>query len=314
MTIEPFNPPKWLHNRHLQSIYSRCLPSSIIYPTQWHNLSLPDGDFIEIVYAGDKNHQPVILMHGMEGSINSNYMHAMINELVKANFFVVCMHFRDCGRAINKHTKAYCAAYADDLVYLIDYLTTEITKKSVHIVAFSLSGNLILKYLQDNTNPKINRVAAVSTLFDLAKTNAVLPRLYDKFLLNSVKKKAMRKLKLGYDMPVSEKQLRAIESLEQFDDVITAPLFGYEGAADYYQKASCRPRLHQIKQPTLILNAKDDPFIPANSVPDDSELATNTQLYMTEYGGHIGFIEIGAPWKPVFWYPRVIRAFLEDGV
>lgn len=309
--IESFAPPWWLNNRHFQSCYASLLAYRANTILCWEELILPDNDFIDIAWAGDQDGDIVVLMHGLEGSVKSYYMQMTIDRLVQQGKHVVVMHYRTCSGRINRYPHSYNGMETKDLAFLLAVLAQRHPLKPISIVGFSLGGNLLLQYCADYPDAAIDKVIAVSTPFDLSMSADHLSPFYQRYLLNPMKRKIAYKLKKGYAMPVQLSRLKKISTLREFDDLITAPLAGFDGVDNYYYAASCRRRLPEIRHNTHIIHAKDDPFVPEKSIPRPSELPSNITLELLDRGGHVGFIRGGTPWNPDSWLIQRLGSFFE---
>lgn len=305
-----FQPAWWLANKHLQSCYSTIIPYRATTPLRWEELDLPDGDFIDIVWAGPENAPMVLLLHGLEGSINSHYIQLMLDVLVNEGWQVVVMHHRSCSGRLNRLPQGYNGGDTRDLVYLITQLRERHSELPLYAVGFSLGGNVLLHYLSQCPDAEISAAIAVSTPYEMGKSADFLAQFYQRNLLRTMKQKVIDKINNGLLMPVSIDELRPISLMRQFDARVTAPLYDFPSVEDYYHAVSCRPVLKKIKRPALILHSLDDPFVPEETVPDVSELSPSITLEISEKGGHVGFIEGSLPWRPSYWLRRRILDFL----
>lgn len=306
-----FIPPWWLRGRHLQSCFNPLFPPKAKTMLLWEQLELPDGDFLDLCWAGASTTKIVVLLHGLEGSVHSHYIQSMLDALVEADFRVAVMHFRTCSGRLNRLSRSYHAGDIGDLSYLMNVLRARYPEKEISAVGFSLGGNVLLHYLAKESNVSLHCAVAISVPFELNQCANYLSKFYQWSLLRTMKKKAIAKIEAGYDMPISIKEVKTITDFLHFDDAVTAPLHGFCGVKDYYEKVSIRHWLKQIKQPTLIVHALDDPLIPAHCVPDASELSSAACLELQQQGGHVGFIQ-GRPWSPEYWLKQRILAFLKN--
>lgn len=276
----------------------------------WEELTLPDGDFIDIVWAGKSHDKTVILLHGLEGSIDSYYIQLMMDKLVAEGAQVVVMHYRGCGGRINRLPKAYHGGDTLDFAYLVRLLRQRFAHHKIYAVGFSLGGNILLHYLADDAKAPIDRAVVVSTAYEMNRSADFLLPMYQHSLLATMIDKVAEKIKLGYRMPVTLEQLKPIKTIRHFDALITAPLFHFRSVEEYYQACSCRTVLHKIQHPTLIIHAKDDPFVPVDSIPRENELSNQITFELNEKGGHLGFITGGWFWAPESYLPDRIVNFL----
>jgi len=294
----------------VQSCYSTLFPPTAKAFISWEQLELPDGDFIDLCWAGSSEAPLVILLHGLEGSVNSHYIQVMLDGLVDDGWQVVVMHFRTCSGRLNRLPRSYHAGETSDLTYLLQVLKNRFPNRSMSAVGFSLGGNVLLRYLVENPISPLRCVVAISVPFELNKCSDYLAYMYHWTLLKSMRQKTIDKIKKGYDMPVTISEVKAVDSFRSFDERVTAPLHGFKNADDYYAKVSIRQHLRLIDRPTLIIHALDDPLVPADSVPIHDELSRNIYFELTRNGGHVGFIQGIFPWIPRYWLKQRILDFL----
>ena len=299
--IQDLTPSWWLRNRHIQSCLPALFPEKLKSLIRWEELTLPDDDFIELAWAGKSDAPIVILLPGLEGNIRSHYIRLALNTLVSNNFQVVVMHYRSCGRRINRLAKSYNSFDYADFSCVLEMLITRLPNLPLHTIGFSLGGNLLLHYLHDHPDARIESAMTVSTPFEMYSTVDSMQNFYQRFLLNSMKKKALSKIDFGISMPCSASRIKKLNDLREFDNCITAPIYGFSSAQEYYQAASCRSLLKNISHPTLMLHAMDDPFIPKRSVPTADELSSSINLERYQWGGHVGFMAQYRPGQPNSW-------------
>jgi predicted alpha/beta-fold hydrolase len=309
----PFKAAWWLTSPHLQTILPSLTRRRRRLSIDWERLELRDGDFIDL--AWHRSDGPlVMLIHGLEGSIDSHYATPMMSALAEAGFSTLFMHLRGCGKAPNRLDRSYHSGATEDLAEILERLDDR-HELPAAVVGFSLGGNLLLKYLGE-TGPrsKLQAAVAVSVPFRLAHTCRQLEqgpaRLYGRYLLD--------KLVTSYRQKFSHRpsplalDVGEIRTLYEFDERITAPLNGFKSADDYYQRASCIGYLGGIETPTLILQARDDPFMTPEVIPEASMLGPGVTLELAEQGGHVGFIHGRMPWKPQFWAEERTTHFLHQ--
>lgn len=305
-----FKPAWWLPNGHLQSCYTAFFPYKRKSKVRWEELQLPDNDFIELAWAGEKDNPLVVLLPGLESSIDSNSPQVLMDALVDEGWQVVVMHHRGCGRRINRLARSYNCLNHEDLSYLISVLRKRFDGQSISCIGFSLGGNILLHYLHDHSDAPIKAAVAVSTPFEMSSAVDYIPNLYQFRFLLTLKKKTIKKIKSGIVMPASIEQVKKVKTIREHDDLITAPLFNFSSSSAYYQAANCRPILKDIQHPTLILHAMDDPFVPTNTVPGLSEVSSSVILEISEKGGHLGFINGSLPGRPEYWLKERVLAYL----
>ncbi len=309
-----FCPPWWLRNPHIQSCLNTVIRPSFKEIIEWEQLELPDGDFVDLCWAGKPGNPIVILLHGLEGSVRSPYIQFMLNALVEDNKRVVVMHFRGCSGRPNRLSRSYHASDYHDLAALVTILKERYPKVPLRAVGFSMGGNVLLHYLHLHPKAPIESAVVVSIPFELDKCIDHLPFFYARNLLRTMKRKMTDKIKSGYAMPVSMNDLKSVKHFREFDNYITAPMNGFENAQDYYERSTVRHFLKDIQQKLLIIHAKDDPLIPALSVPSIKELSPTTLFDLFESGGHMGFLHGQYPWKVEYWLQDRILDFLDKSV
>lgn len=299
--ISTFKPAWWLPSRHFQSCYTSIVNYTSKFPQRWEELTLPDGDFVDIVWSGPSDAPLVVILHGLEGSTHSFYVQLMIENLVQRGWQVVAMNYRMCSGRMNRHVYSYNGGETKDIAYLIDVLRQRFPNEPLYALGFSLGGNLLLRYMAAEPLAPIRRAVVVSTPYEMNKSADYLSGFYQRMLLRTMKKKAAYKIKAGMSMPVTLKELKSIKRIPEFDELITAKLYGFESAQQYYEKISCRHLLKDIQHPTLIIHALDDPMIPPDSVPKPEEYSSSITHEVVPHGGHVGFISGAIPWRPEYW-------------
>ncbi|HDY90956.1 MAG TPA: hydrolase [Pseudoalteromonas sp.] len=315
--ISQFKPAWWMTNRHVQTIMPRFFRPFHHTRYELEQLDTPDGDFIELAWSLPHNETAplAVVLHGLEGNINSFYAKGMMKALKKQGYAVVLMHFRNCSTEVNRLPRAYHSGDTADLAFFINHLKQQYPDRAMVAVGFSLGGNVLAKYLgEENTNCPLNAAAVVSAPYDLSSSSDVirksLGKIYQKYLLDRMKKSMQRKLpQIKQQIPITTDQLMNIDDLLEFDNQLTAPLHGFENAHDYYRKASAMPYLKDIAIPTLIIHAKDDPMLSIKAVPSRQDVSEHVTLRISDKGGHVGFISGKNPFKPIFWLEKAVPCY-----
>jgi hypothetical protein len=224
------------------------------------------------------------------------------------------MHFRNCGDQPNRLARSYHSGETGDLQWVLEHLVRETRSPVRAAVGISLGGNVLLKWLGERGQQRlVGRAVAVSVPFLLAQASERLGRgwsrlLYQSHLLRKMRASYRRKLAL---IPPSLRiDPEGIRSFREFDDRVTAPLHGFADAEDYYQRCSSRQFLGRIRTPTLILHARDDPFMWPTTIPREQELAAPVTLELSDQGGHVGFVAGPAPWRACYWMEQRVLSFL----
>ena len=275
---------------------------------------MPDGDFIDLDWSGKTSGTVVLVVHGLEGSLESHYIGGLLTTLAEAGYNAGLMYLRNCSEEQNRLARSYHSGESGDLDFVVQHILKKFPGQPLVVIGFSLGGNILLKWLgeQKDSSP-LHSAIAISVPFDLnsAALNLEkgLSRIYQRHLLdklrNSVRKKAAR-----HPPPVPVENLHELQTFRQFDDQITAPLHGFRDVDDYYTQSSSKQFLKDIRTPTLVIQAEDDPFLPADALPVDSELSPSVTLELSSRGGHVGFISGANPLKPQYWLEQRILQFL----
>lgn len=311
-----FQPAWWLANAHAQTVWPTLLRRKINIAVRPERLELPDGDFLDLVWIGKGDGPIVIVLHGLGGSIHSPYAMGMLQTIAEQGWRGVFIHFRGCSGEPNRLPRSYHSGETGDLQYVITELQTREPHTPLAAIGFSLGGNVLLKWLGETAaqNP-LSAAVAVSVPFELHQTSNYLnqgtSRFYQWWLLRQLRIAAQTKF-ARRDAPFDMRVIAKLNNFWQFDDTVTAPLHGFKNAADYYQQSSSRQFLAAIQVPTLIVHAKDDPFVPSTAIPTQQEISTQVQLQITEKGGHVGFIAGDTPWQPIYWIEQRVAHFLQQ--
>ena len=316
---EQFRPLRGVSNPHLQTMLPRLIRRRLNFKPHWQRLDMPDGDFVDLAWSEDPRqatHKPrLVVFHGLEGSLHSPYAHGLIDAARKQGWLGVVMHFRGCSGVPNRMKRIYHSGETEDGSYFLNWLSTRYGKAPTAAVGFSLGGNmlacLMAKQGADCTLQAGVVVSAPLMLEHCSKhIEKGFSRVYQHYLLNLLKKNAARKLR-SYPgtLPVDMRQLKGVRRLREFDDLITSKIHGFADAIDYYRQCSAMPLLPQIKTPTLIIHAKDDPFMDHHVIPDTAILPANIEYQLTRYGGHVGFVG-GTLRRPEMWLEQRIPQWL----
>lgn len=312
LTSDNYRPTWPFHNGHLNTIYPALFRKQKKLPWRRHRLATPDDDFIDIYFLENGNSRLAFLLHGLEGSSASQYILGTADALAQNGWDVAAVNHRGCSGEINRQARMYHSGATDDVQLEIDFL--EKKYESLALVGFSLGGNMVLKYAGENgvhISPKIKKVVAVSVPVDLSACSQELKKksnwIYDRRFLNRLEEKV--KLKhLQYPEIYPLERLKKINTLWDFDEYFTSIIHGFNGAEDYYAKCNSLQFLENIKVPTLILNAQDDPFLAPTCFPYElAEASEHVHLLASRYGGHCGFTSFG---KRNYWDEGRVVEFL----
>lgn len=321
MCAPPFQPAWWLPGPHAQTLGARLLRARAPGPPLVRRrLELPDGDFVDLDFTAFPPRAPLVLvLHGLEGSARSGYMREMYRALGRRDIQAVGLNFRSCSGELNRTPRLYHSGETGDLAWVLGWLVGQVGPSPLGAVGFSLGANVLLKYLgacgraAGRSSGLLRAAAAISIPFDLSAGAAHLERgfsrLYRRYLVGKLKRKTLAKTAV-LDGRVHLDRVRQARTFPEFDEAATAPLHGFANAADYYRRCSCARYLADIRVPTLLIHAADDPFLPPAAIPR-AAIAANPWLHglITPAGGHVGFVG-GTPWRPVFWAEERAAAFL----
>jgi uncharacterized protein len=299
-----YQAPWWLPGGNLQTLWPALAarrfdgPRPLLRRERW---TTPDGDFVDLDFLADPHGAAavakplLVLFHGLEGSSGSHYAQAFAGFARAQGIGFVVPHFRGCSGEINHGPRAYHSGDHEEIGWILARLREHHTGPLV-AVGVSLGGNALMRWAGEQgaqAARSADAVAAVSSPLDLAAGGAAIGRgfnrwVYTGMFLRSMKPKALRKLAQHPGL-FDPEALLAARDLYAFDNLFTAPLHGFRDADDYYARASAKPHLHRIRVPALVLNARNDPFVPAASLPKHGEVGSHVTLWQPAQGGHVGF-------------------------
>jgi len=321
--LTPYRAPSWLPGGHAQTIYPLLIkPQSLAYRRErWDT---PDGDFIDLDWndsAREPDRAPtplVVLFHGLEGSSNSHYALSLMGALKAIGWGGVVVHFRGCSGEANRLPRAYHSGDSAEVDWILRRLKREQTDRPLYAMGVSLGGNVLLKWLGEcgsSANTLLDAAVAVSAPLDLSVCGHALGRglnrIYTQYFLQTLKPGAAARLK-RFPGLFDGSRLGRVSSIYEFDDLVTGPLHGFAGADDYWQRSSCKPWLSEIRVPTLVLNARNDPFLPAHALPKPDQVSPAVTLELPQHGGHVGFVSGSFPGK-LDWLPQRVLRFFQRG-
>lgn len=315
-----FKPAWWLRNPHLQTIWpTLCRRPIKDIEIKRERFELPDGDFLDLDWVGRGLGPIVIILHGFEGSIDSAYAKGMLRAITNEGWRGVFMHFRGCSGVPNRLPRSYHSGETRDVDLVVQAIRSREPHTHIAAVGFSLGGNVLLKWLGETSgNNPLKAAIAISVPFELNKAadriSQGFSRLYEWYMLRCVQKRLEYKFK-QLPPPIELPPFSRLKTIREFDDKVTAPLHGFLNVNEYYNYSSSRQYLNKIQVPTLLLQAKDDPFLSEAIIPYPHELSEKIKLEVTDSGGHVGFVTGKYPWSPEYWLeqrvPTYLRQFLK---
>ena len=304
--------PWWLPGGHLQTVYPVLHPPERV-ALQRERWETPDGDFIDVDFAGERSaSRLLVLFHGLEGCSDSHYARAFAAHALSSGWRLAMPHWRGCSGEPNRKPRAYHSGDSEEVDWILKKFSPP-----VHAVGISLGGNALLKWLGergDEARSIVRRAAAVSAPIDLSAAGRALDRginreIYTRHFLSTLKPKSLAKLAVFPGL-YDRAKLRAARTFREFDDTVTAPLHGYRDADDYWRRASSGPWLERVRVPTLLLNARNDPFLPEHELLAAARNAARSLvLEFPRTGGHAGFLAGAFPGRHD-WLPRRLLEFL----
>ena len=317
-----FKPAGWLRQRHLQTIFP-SLPWAYPHGIKLHRreLELPDGDATAVDWVAESAEMPkstplLVILHGLESSSESSYARMLMHAATQRGWRCCVLHFRDCGDYRNRLPRRYHAGETNDIRHFLRKLLDSGNDGPIVAAGYSLGGNVLLKYLgETGAASPLRAGVAVCVPLDLHKCaealNQGFSKIYQRYLLKSMKESMARKFSRDTAAFDWDRAINA-RTFAEFDDAVTAPLHGFDGMTDYYDRCSSVHFLRDIRVETLIVNAIDDPFMTPDIIPNEDMLSDQVCLEVAENGGHVGFVEGGTPWRPRFYLPRRVLDFLSE--
>ncbi|HYQ73309.1 MAG TPA: hydrolase [Gammaproteobacteria bacterium] len=312
ITRSAFRPAWWLPGPHWQTLFPSLFRPRRPPPLSRERLELPDGDFLDLEWTGNTPGSTVLILHGLEGSLESHYTGGMLAALAQQGYNACMMYLRGCSGEPNRLAYSYHSGKTGDLDFVVRTLQQRLPEEPLAIVGFSLGGNILLKWLGEQGQAAgINTAVAISVPFDLnqaaLRLEHGLSRIYQHHLVKKLHAAAKRKSRL-HTLPWPAERIHELRTFRRFDNEITAPLNGFRDVDDYYTRASSKQYLKSIQVPTLLIQARDDPFLPTTALPQNDDLSPYVTLELSRRGGHVGFVSGNNPLQPHYWLEqRVIR-------
>jgi uncharacterized protein len=308
--------PCLLANGHLQTLLPALLRKVTGVAYQRERIATPDGDFLDLDWVVKGSPRLAVIAHGLEGSSQRAYVRGMVKALASKGWDAVVWNARGCSGEPNRGLRFTHSGATEDLHTVIAHLTNSRACDELALIGFSLGGNVTLKYLGERSrdlHPWIRKAVTFSVPCDLRSGSLQLASLtnqiYMRHFLVSLRQKIRAKMK---SMPgkIHDRDYRRLRTFKDFDDRYTAPIHGFADAEDYWRQCSCRPTLKNISIPTLLINARNDPFLAEACYPiAEAEANPNLHLEMPASGGHVGFITFNQQGE--YWSESRALAFLK---
>lgn len=306
-----YQAPRWLPGGHAQTIWPVLFArrfegdAPAFRRERWPT---PDGDFVDVEFLDDPKlpesaatngqaaERPMlVLFHGLEGSVDSQYVQAFAAVARARGWAFAMPYFRGCSGEINLAPRAYHSGDYIEIGWMLDQLRAA-HRGPLIAAGVSLGGNALMRWAEeagDSAAETVRAVCSICSPLDLTAAGHAIGKgfnylVYTRMFLRTMMPKALHKLKQHPGLFDRERLMR-VRNLYEFDDIFTAPLHGFRDADDYWLRASAKPHLARIRVPALLLNARNDPFVPARSLPEQSHVGAHVTLWQPRHGGHVGF-------------------------
>lgn len=312
-----FSPAWWLKSPHLQTLWPHYFRHPVSLKTRDERFELIDGDFIDAQWVGPKEGPIVIVLHGLEGSIQSIYANAMLAAICKQGWRGLFLHFRNCSQNVNRMDLTNHIGDTLDIMNILSIIRHREPDVHLGCIGFSFGANVLLKLLgQMGSRCKIQGAACVSPPFkldvcSLYHKKSIMCKVYEQRLVHYMKRSILRKFKDRDTPPVDLKQMSGCHNFRSFDKVVTAPLHGFSDIDAYYKDSSSYYYISGVKTPTLIIHALDDPLIPLEAIPKLSEFSSYIIPEYYSHGGHLGFVSGNKIGTAEYWLEKRVINFLK---
>jgi len=321
-----YTPAWWVPGAHLRTLWGKLVRRAPLIETRIERWATGDGDEIELHRLTPRSVSAphagrLLVLHGLEGTIRSHYLRGLLALAQRRGWAVDALIFRTCNGKMTRARRLYHSGETTDLDRVVRRLVHEHRGQPLALAGFSLGGNVLLKWLGErgaDLPEEVRAAAAVSVPFDLERGARFIERgfarVYTRHFLRTLRAKA--RAKLANDPGLFDATaLERARTLFEFDDAVTAPVHGFDDAADYYRRSSSLQFLSLIRLPTLLLSAYDDPFLPPLVLRQVERVARGNRFLTVEFhqrGGHVGFVSGRAPWAPRYYAEERVVEFLES--
>ena len=308
---DEFEPAWLLSNGHANTLFSTFFRGGRA-ATRRERVTTPDGDFFDLDVADGQPGKPtLVLLHGLEGSSASGYMQYLLAACAQRGWTGVAMNYRSCSGEPNLRPRSYHSGETGDVELLLSRLSGR-----VFLAGFSLGGSVVLNLLARlGGAARVTAAVAVSTPYDLAACArlidgpGLMARLYQRAFLPTLKAKALVKA-ARFPGVLDPQAITKVRTLTAFDHEVTAKVSGFASGADYYARCSTAGKVKDVRVPTLLISAEDDPIAPAKLLPPEAGDSPHLHVLVTKRGGHVGFVA-GTPWAARSWGEETALAWLE---
>ena len=311
-----FNPKFLFRNKHFNTAYRYYFTKTKINFNR-KRIYTQDNDFLDLDFSTVNSDTVVIAIHGLEGSSNSSYIRTLTSFLNKNKIDAIALNLRNCSGEPNKLLSSYHSGKSDDLLEVIQHIENNYHYKNIHVVGYSLGGNITLKFMGEFADKtQVKSAVAVSVPCSLKGSSEAMMqkgnKLYMNNFLKTLKIKSKEKMERFPDSSLDLNKILQAKNFKDFDDAVTAPTNGFKDAEDYWEKSSCKQFLKFIKKPSLLITALDDPFLNEACYPTkEANDSKHFHILATKYGGHVGFCQSFNS-KNNFWLENQILSFIKN--
>ncbi|GMW02806.1 MAG: alpha/beta hydrolase [Candidatus Hydrogenedentota bacterium] len=319
LAATPFVPAWWLPGGHLQTAWGPLCRQNPRNPMRKEIWTTPDDDELNVYFRDGASGRPIVLLlHGLEGSVQSKYVQGLVRSFSRLAWTTVVMEYRTCDGVMNRAQRMYHAGETSDLAFVMENTLRRFPGSALFLCGISLGGNISAKWLGeqgDTVPPALLGAAMISAPYDLARCaehiDSVRDGVYARWFLKSLIPKAIAKAERVPGVMDVEK-IRNARTFWEYDTYATAALHGFESAEDYWARSSCGQFLPSIRVPSMFVSAEDDPFTPGALIPK-REMEQLPFLYpqITAHGGHVGFVSGAAPFTARYWVEHQVPAFFD---
>jgi predicted alpha/beta-fold hydrolase len=322
--MQQYRPPIWLPGGHAQTIWSALYAKrrwSLPVPLKRVRWTTPDQDFVDVDFqnASHESRPLLVLFHGLEGSSQSHYAQSFADWAVAHDVNFAIPHFRSCSGELNLAARAYHSGDHVEIDWVLRRLRQRHRRRggqTLFAVGVSLGGNALMRWAAEQGQQAFHAADAVASIcspLDLVQSGQAIGQgfnrqVYTRMFLRTMKPKALAKWAQHPGL-FDRQKLLAARDLYEFDNVFTAPLHGFRDTDDYWLRASAKPLMKDIRIPALVLNARNDPFVPASSLPQAGDVSDSVILWQPDEGGHVGFAQGQWP-SHIRGLPEAVGAWL----
>ena len=312
-----YRPPPFFGNGHVQTLLPKLFRKVGEVDYRRERIATPDDDFIDLDWACRGAKRLVVVAHGLEGNSRRPYILGMVQAVQRDGWDAVAWNARGCSGEPNRTLRFTHSGASEDLDSVLTHILRNRAYEQIALVGFSLGGNVTLKYLGERggqVDPRITRAVAFSVPCDLQSGSHQLARwrnqIYMRHFLGSLREKIRAKIPIA-DGKMDDRGYERLRTFRDFDDRYTAPLHGFTDAEDYWRQSSCLPFLKNISVPTLLINARNDPFLSERCFPmEEARMNPNLHLEIPASGGHVGFLTYNRSGE--FWSETRAVEFLKS--